>query len=516
MWPFRRKPEPAPQVEREQAPYPMFSTDMRPRDAKKAFESAIDRIRTTQPQIKTPDGVAMDGASRLKDVLNLAVPNLPDAVIGWFSAQTFIGHQLAAIVAQHWLVDKACTMPARDAIRHGYETSVSGLPDGMGDGDIVEDLKKADKKYRVRSNMEQFVRMGRVFGVRIALFEVESTDPDYYLKPFNPDGVTKGSYKGIRQVDPYWCAPELDAQAVSNPASADFYEPTWWRIKEKRYHRSHLCIFRNSEVPDILKPAYLYGGVPVPQQIMERIYAAERTANEAPQLAMTKRTMIWMTDTGKILADQDAFLEHMEVWNVYRDNFGVKLINNGDTVQQFDTTLADLDTVIMTQYQIVAAAAKVPATKLLGTTPKGFNSTGEYEESSYHEELESIQTNDLTPLLERHHLMVMRSEIAPEHGLDPDDVEVLIDWNPVDSPTAKEYAEINEINSRTAANLVNAGAIDGMDVRNRLKDDKNGGYVGIADIAEPDNPNDPDANLLKPPTDSIKPVTGSIGSGTEA
>ena len=60
----------------------------------------------------------------------------------------------------------------------------------------------------------------------------------------------------------------------------------------------------------------------------------------------------------------------------------------------------------MSQYQLVAAAANVPATKLLGTTPKGFNATGEYEEASYHEELESIQANDLSRLLARHHLCV--------------------------------------------------------------------------------------------------------------
>ncbi len=34
---------------------------------------------------------------------------------------------------------------------------------------------------------------------------------------------------------------------------------------------------------------YNYFGVSVPERIYERVYASERTANEAPQLAMTKR-----------------------------------------------------------------------------------------------------------------------------------------------------------------------------------------------------------------------------------
>ena len=45
-------------------------------------------------------------------------------------------------------------------------------------------------------------------------------------------------------------------------------------------------------MPDTLKPSYNYGGIPLPQLIYERVYAAERTANEAPQLALSKRTSV--------------------------------------------------------------------------------------------------------------------------------------------------------------------------------------------------------------------------------
>lgn len=481
----------------------MFSTHREPGDGQKLFENTVDLIRAARPSV---NGVAMDSMFGMKDGLNAAIPNMPDALVGWFASQTFIGHQLAAIVAQHWLVDKACTMPARDAIRHGFQIGLSGLDeeDEERDTKVIKELEKAGKRVRLNANMEQFVRLGRIFGIRIVIFDVRSDDPDYYVKPYNPDGVTKGSYRGIRQVDPYWCAPELDMVAAADPDSAHFYEPTWWRINGKRYHRSHLCIFRTSEVPDILKPVYLYGGVPVPQRIMERVYAAERTANEAPQLAMSKRTTVWAADLEEVIANQEKFLDHMQRWIAYRDNFGVKMVGAEDKIQQFDTALADLDTVIMTQYQIVAAAANVPATKLLGTTPKGFNATGEYEESSYHEELESIQSNDLTPLVERHLELAMRSEVGPKFDIDPSKVDFTIDWAALDSPTAKEYAETNEIQSRNDVNLVNAGAIDGMDIRKRIKKDPNSGYTGLADPAA----------LPPPPDDPVTPV-GGTGHGGE-
>nr|WP_231642992.1 anti-CBASS Acb1 family protein [Ralstonia syzygii] len=144
----------------------------------------------------------------------------------------------------------------------------------------------------------------------------------------------------------------------------------------------------------------------------------------------------------------------------------------------------------MTQYQLVAAAANVPATKLLGTSPKGFNATGEFEESSYHEELESIQAHDLTPLLDRHHLLVIRSEIAPKFGVEP--FATTVAWNPLDSMTAKERAEVNKMEAETGAILVQSGAIDGIDERRRITQDPASGYTGIEEALPADPPGDDD------------------------
>lgn len=457
-----------------------------------------DRVTQATP---APVGVAMDDSSNGVVGFKQAASGLPADLLSWYALQGFIGYQTCAMISQHWLVDKACTMPARDAIRHGFE--IQAYDDGKTGvvlDDITDALMRADRKYRLAHNMAQFVRMGRVFGIRVAFFKVESADAGYYEKPFNADGITPGSYRGISQVDPYWCIPMLSGESAADPSSINFYEPEWWLINGKKYHRSHLCIFRNAEVPDILKPMYMYGGVSVPQKIFERVYAAERTANEGPQLAMTKRTMVWNTDLSALYANEEKFSRHMRAFAEYRDNYGMKINDLGDTMQQFDTTLSDLDAVIMTQYQIVAAAAGVPATKLLGTTPKGFNATGEYEAESYHEELETVQANDLTPFVNRHHLLVLRSDIEPARGLAPGAVRVEIDWRPVDSPTAKEYAEINLLNAQTDASLVTSGAIDGMDVRTRLRGDPNSGYADLAEIVLPEIPDDgtPDAPAAFP------------------
>lgn len=494
MWPFKPHPPAEPPVpEAPERRGAFLTSPQAPGLGKAAAQRFFADMQRGLPVATMDDGTGAPPAFKQ------AIAEIPDALLGWYASQRFIGYQTCAMIAQHWLVDKACTMPARDAIRHGFEVMAYGDDAGLSDDqqtDIVERVKRADRRYRLFRNLSEFVRMGRVFGVRVAFFKVESDDPKYYELPFNPDGITPGSYKGIVQVDPYWCIPQLSGESASDPASMHFYEPEWWIIRGQRFHRSHLMIFRTGELPDVLKPMYMYGGVSIPQRIFERVYAAERTANEAPQLAMTKRTMVQNTDLTAAYSDTDTLQRHLQAFSYYRDNYGIKLADTEDTVQQFDTSLADLDAVIMSQYQIVAAAAGVPVTKLFGTSPKGFNATGEYDARSYHEELETIQANDLTDFVNRHHMLVMRSDVEPALGLEAGAVRLEVDWNPVDSPTAKEYAEINKINADTDNVLVTIGAIDAVDVRNRLRGDNSSGYTDLVEFEAPELPGDSDLEGL--------------------
>lgn len=497
MWPFNRKPEPIAQ----RAPSRFFSTDIpAPEPAApwvnvfvQSFQKTASDLRPTNARGQVVDAMdsksvsdlglavgsyAMDAPSAgnplsMKPLIN-PIENLPSVQLQWYAAQGFIGYQVCAMISQHWLIDKAISMPARDAARHWIE--ISTTDDKEIDTKILAYVKKRDKELGLKKNCVEFVRFNRMFGIRIALPIIETNDEDFYVKPFNIDGVKPDSYKGISQIDPYWITPELDFQSGANPASIHFYEPTWWRINGKRIHRSHLIVIRNGQVADVLKPSYLYGGISVPQKIAERVYAAERIANEAPQLALTKRTSVWKMDIAQAVANQEVFNQKMAWFAATRDNFGVKAIGLDDEVEQLDTALAEFDDLIMTQYAIVASAADVPVEKLMGTSPNGLNATGNYENDSYHEFLESLQENDMQPLIDRHHQLLMRSEVLPKFG---EEFDLETTWNPTDSPSAKELSEINLNKANTAKTYVDAGALDGQDVRSALILDKDSGYNGM-------------------------------------
>jgi uncharacterized protein len=451
----------------------------RPEDYNTIVQRAINMSFQIKQPLHVADGRAMDASFNGLAQYEINYPISPE-LISWYGSQGFIGYQLCAIIAQNWLVREGCFIPARDAIKKGFEITVN---DGTRIKPEINDaFRQADIKYRLHDHLRNFIGKGRVFGIRIVMFKVDIKDHDerreYYENPFNPDGIKPNSYLGMTQIDPYWITPELDSKSAGDPSSLYFYEPTWWRVNGMRIHRTHLVIFRTEEVEDILKPTYFYGGIPIPQKAMELVYNTIRISTEIPALVMTKRLQSLKIDLDAAVGQGQQLQQRMQEWVYARDNFGVKIIGLNEEVQQLDTSLTDIYDALMSEEQLTAAMFRIPVTKLFKTAPKGFDATGEYDETNYHEDLESYQVNDLTPLVVRHHLFVMYSDIAPRFGISP--FSTTVTWKPLDTMTAEQLANVNKTNAETAVALNSTGAIDGQDIRNTLVSNPESGYSGIS------------------------------------
>lgn len=387
---------------------------------------------------------------------------IPPHMLAWYANQTWIGYQAISVLLQHWLINRACSIPAFDATRNGWK--IQGL-----DEDKTKRLEAFDRKRGIKNLAKEQARYTRGFGIRIAMFKVRSTDPRYYEKPFNIDSVVPGSYIGISQIDQVWCSPIFNMENINDPTRIDFYVPDYWMIGTKKVHKSHLVITRYSEVPDILKPSYQYGGLSLPQLIWERVYAAERSANEGPQLLMTKRINIINTTLEMIGSDPDAIIAKYQEIAERRDNYGLMLMGSTDSYSQHETALSDVDTVIMTEYQLVASVAETPVTKLLGTTPKGFQSTGEHETDNYNILLAGIQEHHCDPLLERHY------QLASRH-LWGENLPIETAWNSLDEPTEKERADTQLVKAQTRQINQTLGNVSPEENRKAIQNDPDSGY----------------------------------------
>ena len=488
-------------------------------------EEAIRKVfaRTEEDFIPVPEGgdksVAMDGSGAkvsgkpktvsCKAKINTAVRQygINDQVLQHFQNRGFIGWSACAILAQHEIINRACAIPAEDAIAHGYTVKCES-PEHTHDAKhetselpFLKEIKKLSDRMGMNDLCIQLDYKKKVFGVGLAIPRVEGAE---YDKPYNPDGIKKGSYKGFAIVDPYWLTYELDEGAQSDPTSPDFYEPTYYRMPNgKRVHKSWIVRAVNSHVPDVLKPTYYFGGVPLPQMLYERVFCADKIANEAPLLAMTKRLLIADANVEELIGDDEHASKMLKMIEYFRDNFSIFFKKPNSQVSQIDTTLAEFNQLIMTQYQLVCTIAQMPATKLLKVTPTGFQSTGEYEWKDYGQALLDIRNNVYTPFLERHYELLVRSSYP-----DRKDIKLSVSFNPIEVPTSVEIAAQESRIAQLLNTLIRAGVITPEEARTVLRGEENGMFKGISASM-------PEA-LKQPPggTPGGMPTLPGAGAGT--
>lgn len=420
------------------------------------------------------------GLSMISDPM-LRFPINP-RVLKHFQSRIWITYNGCAIIATHEFVNRACAIPAQDAIAHGYKCVCSSHNHEHNDDHdanearFLYDIKIEADKMHLNDVCVQLNYKKKVFGVAVAIPRVKfkkdaksprdksGNTPYSYEDEYDPTMIEPGSYKGFAVVDPIWLTYEFDNESSEDPLSPHFYEPTWYHTRTNKIHRSWCIRVINSEVPDILKPVYYFGGLSLTQMIYERVWAADKLANEAPLLAMTKRLLIADGNLEQMIADPRHSNLFFKAINYFRDNFSIFIKKPSSNVTQLDTSLADLTPLTMAQYQLVAAIAQIPVTKLLKNVPSGLQATGEYEWNDYAQSLLEIQKNDYTPLLRKHYELYLQSEYPDRADLDVD-----IEWNPIDIPKEQEVAQMTSQSAQYVSSLCGNNIITVAEGRSMLR-----------------------------------------------
>lgn len=433
-------------------------------------------------QIRQRDGrsCAMDTAA---DNCPLAIKNMfgmdgvaNEIIYTFFARHGFIGWQLCAMLSQHWLINRACRIPNEDALASGWaaewqkrDTDETEIDEDKRAELLLRAVEVSNQKFKLAEKALRFGINRSIYGQALAYFDIEGEDP---ATPLNIDGIKPLSFKGIVIVEPYWAFPDWGENAMM-PGSLNFYKPEYYTIGGQRIHHTRVCQKPFVEVPDILKPSYYFGGVPLTQMIYERVYAAEKTANEVPELALTKRMLVADANMQDMVANPEAMRYKMEILAHFRNNNGVYFKDRPETVTQLDTNLSDLDANVWTQYQLVASVSSMPADRLLCTSPKGFQSTGEYERRTYAQTLKSsYQEVAYRELIEKTTAIVLKSEFD---NSDP----ITINFNPIDTPTEAERVQTQLAQAQRDTTLVNAGIISAEEAREALSADKGSGYSNL-------------------------------------
>lgn len=366
----------------------------------------------------------------------------------------------AGMMSRHWLIGKAVSMPIKTALRRGFKI----------DGKHKDVIEKEVKRHSFYKRLEELGVYARSMGGALMFFKTYDSDKfsqyskvEYYEAPFNINSITEGNRLSVSVFDSYFAIASGSGEGFNDPLSDYYYEPEFYNVRGLRVHRSHFVKYVPYQVVQFLKPYYKYYGISVPERVMEKVYAAESSQLEGLALLKTKR-LLTLQIPDLVDRDEARVQQAMTMIANAMNNFSFMLLDGATNVAQHDVSLTDLESTIMMNYQLVASAADVPADQLIGTSPKGFNTTGEYQQDVYHGFVEGVQ-DDLAEACERFFDLSRRIL-----NLDED---VSFKFNPLVSPTDAEIATINEINARTTQILVTIGAVSPEEARDHYNSDDN-------------------------------------------
>lgn len=444
---------------------------------KKTRQQIVDAIKV--PEVVSDKPIVSNSQVNIMDSIESAYYGYAEAIndthLEWFGNQSFIGYQSCAILSQHPLITIACNDPVDDALRKGWVLNKNDTEELKTLQ--LKKLNKLDKTMQIGKKLHDFARFGRCYGVRVAIFLVDNADPEYYELPFNPDAVTKNSYKGIIMPDPQWCIP-LVTQKSLDPNSERFYKATYWQVGNMRYHWSHCVEYLHVDVPQILKPMYLYGGISLCQEIYQAVYNACISSNELPQLMQTVRQQVLHLDLDAVLANQALFEERMAAIVQYQNNYGIRMLDMPETLEYMQTSLSGMDNLSLFLYKLVASIARMPVAKFLKTDLSGgLSGKGAGEEAIYHETLQSIQAK-MQPFLDRHYLLSSLSMFGK-------DLEIDAKFNQLDAMTTTEALAAEQAKQSIDAGYIASGVFDAAQVQKRVLADDESIYNGLGIVGVP-------------------------------
>lgn len=427
------------------------------------------------------NGQSANELNRLRNVdLYQVYAKINPRILRHFVSRAFIGYPACTILAQHEVIGLCCSMPAEDAIASGWTLECRSRKHEKNDEhlqaetDWLEGLMELSEDGYIDDTCIKFGTYKRIYGIGIAVPIVKLKKGHTFEEEYDPNLIELGTFRGFNVIDPGKAFWDLSMDSLFDPLSEWYQRPEFLRVvncatghedlgADLRIHRTWLITSNFREVGEDLLATYMYGGQPLSQLIYERVFCADKLANEIVALAMSKRTVVKDGNLKQMVHEPKVTAHFIERWNGFRNNNAIAFKEPGEQITQLETSLADLQPLSAQQYQWVASWSGIPMTKLCKNVPSGLQATGQYEQEDYEQTVKPIR-KDCRDLINRWFEMYIASEY-PERN----DLRVRCVLNPFITPKAQEVQQISSQRSSMVCQLLQNHAITITEGRTMLR-----------------------------------------------
>lgn len=304
----------------------------------------------------------------------------------------------------------------------------------------------------------------------------------------DPKSIAKGQLRGFRNIEPMWVTPVMwNSAQVELPS---FYVPETWFALDKEMHKSRLLQVRSREVPDILKPAYNFGGFSLSQLIEPYVDRWLKTVGGVNRLINNFSLIVLKTNMSAILQDGDNgadLLKRLKMARMHGENAGAFAVDfAAEDLQQLAVPLSGLAELQQQAVDHMAYPTHIPLVVLTGVTPSGLNASSDGEIEVYHDWNRSEQNAVIRPPLQ-HIFEIVQLDLWGRI-----DRDITFKFKAIKQITGQALAEIKKTDSERDAALVDMGAVSAQEVREKVARDPDSGFSNIDVDRMPELPDDDD------------------------
>lgn len=293
--------------------------------------------------------------------------------------------------------------------------------------------------------------------------------------------VPKGSLKRLQTIEPVWSYP-LGYNAI-NPLDESWYNPQVWYVMGKEIHGSRLQTFIGHPVPDMLKPAYAFGGLSLTQMAKPYVDIWLQTRQSVSDLIHSFSVMVLMTDLSTLMqpGNVGALLARAAMFNMLKDNNGLFVANkNTEDFKNVSASLAGLHELQSQAQEHMASVHRIPLVKFTGIQPAGLNASSEGEIKVYDDTIMAYQSRFIAPNLTR---IINFEQLSLFGEIDP---AITFRFEPLREMTQAEKGQKEKDDADRNQKYVDMGALHPGEVRTIIINDPELPYTELDPDDVPD------------------------------
>lgn len=360
--------------------------------------------------------------------------------------------QLDAAYQSNWLARAICDIPAEDMTREWRTIKCDG----------ADAIRAEEDRVHIQSSIGEASSWARLYGGAVILMLTGQN----LEQPLDPGRVKKGGLIRLMVFD-RWDVTPLTMNTY-NVLAANYMLPEYYVLTggAQKVHWTHFARFEGAKLPRRQRVQTMGWGASELQCCIEDIMDTVSSKDGIAEL-MQEANIDVITRQGlldELSSDQDdVIVSRYSQFSLLKSNFNMALLDGDEKFERMTLNLSGVSSVLEVFMTWISGAAKIPLTRLFGTSAKGMNATGEGDTTNYHSSLASQRMSQIDPGLRTLDEVLVRSAL----GYWPDDFN--FEWNPLKQPDLVQIAQANKANAERDVMYKDAGVVQVSQIQRRLQ-----------------------------------------------